>query len=182
MSMPSHASMTSHAGDARGERVEVDPRRAFRERRQAIERGRPPAGEDGQLAPGLLGPPQPRTRARPIGPPTNAEADGPDPYRDALRILVRPGRRRNGRSGVRLYHVLPGAARGDLDARCWAFTITRSAWDRLLTERVLDSDGATYPDGRPVVGAGVDPMDVPIVCGTCGTHSVECLQIEFWED
>jgi hypothetical protein len=166
--------------EPRGERVEVDPRRAFRERKQALAEGRPFQAGLTDPPPSLLGSPGPApARIRPISAP---DPTVPDPYREALLLRVRPGKRRNGRARVRVYHVLPGAARNDEDGRCWAFTVSRAAWERLVTERVLDSDGATYPDGRPVVPPGADPMDVSVRCGSCGTYSVECLQIEFYED
>ena len=168
--------------DFQGERLAVDPRRAFRERKQALAEGRPVNPALGGPPPGLLDGSLPaRTPVRQLRE-LATEPEGPDPYRDALRLRVRPGKRRNGKARVRVYHVLPGAAEGDPDGRCWAFTISRAAYDRLLTERVLDSDGAVYPDGRPCVPTGTDPMDIPIRCGSCGTTSVECLQIEFFEN
>ena len=165
------------------ERIEVDPRRAFRERKKLQAEGAPVAARVGDPPPSLLGPDRVGGRIAKIRSISPEPEDGPDPYDEAVkRLRVRPGNRRNGRAGVRLYHVLPDARADDLDARCWAFTITRSAYERLVTERVLDSEGATYPDGRPCVPPGIDPLDVPIRCGSCGTTSVETLQIELWED
>lgn len=91
---------------------------------------------------------------------------------------------------MRVYHRLTGSwvdpddtdDPAGLSDLCWAFTLSRSAYIRLATDGVLDSDGATYPDGRLVVPIGVDPLYVPVGCGTCLTHAVECLQIAFFED
>ena len=68
------------------------------------------------------------------------------------------------------------------EEKCWAFTITAVAYERLRSERILDHHGATYPTGQPVVPAGKNPIDYPVACGSCGTTSVECLQIIFVED
>lgn len=126
--------------------------------------------------------PEGEAPARPPRPPVaelgETEDDGPDPYAEALRLKPRSrGGKGRGRK-VRVYHR---TGRGN-QARCHAFTITRAAYERLLTDRVLDHRGATYPDGQPVVPKGGDPMDHAVRCGSCGTHSVECLQIEFEED
>lgn len=144
-----------------GERVVSDPRR--------IGRGGPPSG-----TPGLFDGELPQRAVLSTDP-----AEDRDPSLALLVLRVRPGLSRRPQARVRLYHVVTNA---NSEGRCWAFTITRAAWERLQTERVLDSDGATYPDGREVVPADVDPLDVPVRCGTCGTHSVECLQIQFYED
>lgn len=159
-------------------RIAVDPRREFRERKQAQLEGSVAVGDP---APSLLPEPGAHRRLHALRPGL-AVPEGIDPYQQALVLRVRPGQARNSRAAVRLYHRLPERARrDDPDARCWCFTITRAAWERLQTERVLDSDGATYPDGTPCVPEGVDPLDVPVHCGTCGTTSVEILQIDFFE-
>lgn len=164
------------------ERIEVDPRKAFRERKQALASGAPLVARLGDPPPSLLGGPgvsrAPIRQLREL----QQEPEGPDPYRDALRLRLRPGKRHNPRTRVRIYHILADRAEYDEDARCWAFTITRKAYERLVTERVLDSEGAVYPDGRPCVPPGTDPLDVPIRCGSCGTTTVECLQMIFFED
>jgi len=170
--------------DLGGERIVADPRRAYRERKQALAEGYPAVGTRlGDRPPGLFDD-SPGIRRRPLRAIRELapEPEGPDPYRDALRLQVRPGKRRNGRARVRVYHLLPGYAPTDRDGLCWAFTISRAAWERLQTERVLDSEGAVYPDGRPCVPPDLEPLDVPIQCGSCGTTSVECLQIQFYEE
>lgn len=167
--------------DFQGERITVSPRRDFRERRKARAEGRPVDARPGDPPPGLLGgdfPSRPPVRQiREL-----ADPEGPDPAHEILVLRARPGHRRNARARVRVYHLLPDRRLADEDARCWAFTISRRAWARLVTERVLDSDGATYPDGRAVVPEDSDPSDVPVRCGSCGTTSVECLQMLFYEN
>lgn len=164
-----------------GERIEVNPRRTFRERQQANKVARGP--EERTLTdppPTLLGPPSraPVRQLRDLAP----EPELPDPEREVLRLRVRPGHRHDARARVRVYHVLLDRLASDPDARCWAFTISRRAYERLVTERILDADGATYPDGTPCVPPGVDPMDVAVQCGSCGTTTVDCLHMQFFED
>jgi len=108
--------------------------------------------------------------------------DGLDPVRETLRLRVRPGHSSSRTARVRVYHRLQGAPEAGLEGRCWCFTISRSAYDRLVTERVLDSDGATWPNGERIVPPDVDPLYVPIRCGSCGTQRVECLQMECWQE
>jgi hypothetical protein len=161
------------------DRIAVDPRREFRARQAAREQGLPGRAV-GDPPPGLLpdGPAsRPRWDPRIITPgPSGPEPF--DPYTEALRIQLRPGQKPNRHARVRIYH------RPDHHTEsCWAFTISRAAWERLRTEGVLDSEGATYPDGRSIVGPGEDPLLTAwLHCGTCGTHSVECLQMEFFQD
>jgi len=82
--------------------------------------------------------------------------------------------KRTGR--VRVYH-LTGPKK---DQRCWAFTITRLAFDDLATGGRLRAQGATYPDGRAVVPDGCKPQDVHLHCGSCGTHAIDCVELEFY--
>jgi len=172
--------------DGSEQRIAVDPRRAFRDRKERVLTGELEARQLSDAPPGLLDGTDPPPRAlRKLDTEflrASDPTDGFDPYQDALRLQARPGSRKRSRTTrVRVYHrlerVKPGAPE-----RCWAFTLTRAAWERLLTDRIFDSDGATYPDGSLVVPMGTDPLYVPVHCGTCGTHSVECLQIEFFED
>jgi hypothetical protein len=164
--------------EQRGERITVDPRRAFRERQAAREAGLPTRGV-GDPPPGLLDDASTRPRWDPkVITPGPALPESYDPYQEALRIQLRPGQKANRHAKVRVYH------RVDFQSDpCWAFTITRAAWDRLRTEGILDSEGATNPDGTAIVGPADDPIHVaPVRCGTCGTYSVECLQMEFFQD
>lgn len=166
-----------------GDRVVVDPRGSARARAQRQLDGDDPISAP---PPGLLGPDGdlsfrlPHTPLGPL-PPAYLGDEGPDPYQSALRLRARPNHRSDRKSPIRVYHRLEGAPLAGTDGRCWAFTITRVAWERLVTERVLDSDGATYPDGTPIAPPGTDPLYVPVRCGSCGTQNVECLQMEFWE-
>jgi hypothetical protein len=167
--------------DGRGEKIVIDPRSAFRARQRQLVDGDPLDAPP----PGLLGNPDglpfglPRT---PLGPlPDEPLQDDWDPYQVALRLRVRPGHRSSRKARVRVYHRLPGAPRIGLEGRCWSFTITRVAYERLVTDRILDSEGATYPNGQPVVPPDEDPLYVAVQCGSCGSQNVECLQMEFWE-
>jgi len=87
-----------------------------------------------------------------------------------------PGYRGKRTGRVRVYH-LTGTKK---DKRCWAFTITRSAFDDLSNGGQLRAQGATYPDGRPVVPDGVRPQDMHLHCGSCGTHAIDCVELEFY--
>jgi hypothetical protein len=106
------------------------------------------------------------------------EDDEADPYVTALQIKPRDGAKHSRSTKVRAYHRT--GKRGA--ERCWMFTMTRRGYEFLLAERRFDHREATYPDGRPVVPKGADPLNYPMACGSCGTHSVECLQIEFLRD
>jgi hypothetical protein len=148
----------------------IDPRRAVRERRpQGIMRPggdnqRPPAISDG-----------PATVERPETEPILGQSEL-DPYVRALR--VRPMIGRGARTGrVKVVHRT--GVRGD--ELCHAFTLTRAGMATLQSERILDSAEATYPDGSAVVPPGDDPLRYSVHCGSCGTHAVECLEIEFYE-
>ncbi len=150
----------------------VDPRKAVRE-----QVGPPPTDirekkrSQGVRRPG--GDPDPPPAPVPWRPSPN----DPDPYEEALKVI--PRGRRSGKTGrVRVYH----RAGEHGQERCWAFTLTAAGYQRLVTDRVLDHDGATYPNGLPVVPTGANPLDYPVRCGSCGTHSVECLQIELMAD
>lgn len=174
-------------------RIVVDPRTAFRTRQQ-----RHLADDDPIQAPppSLLGDESdnpayqsspfrwtPQTLAQTTEQPLPGYLDDEvDPVRETLRLRIRPGRRSDRTARVRVYHRLNGAPEAGLEGRCWAFTITRVAYERLLTERVLDSEQATWPNGTLVVPLGVDPLYVPLRCGSCGTQRVECLQMECWQD
>jgi hypothetical protein len=145
----------------------VDPRRAYRERLSEAELRSSP----------------PRTKENPERPPRPSvseipDDDGPDPYQEALQVLPRGKRRGKATGKVRAYHRT--GKRGD--ERCWMFTLTRNGYETLVTEKRLTHEGTTFPDGKPVVPKGRNPLDYPIHCGSCGTHSVECLQIEFLAD
>lgn len=148
----------------------VDPRQAIREKAPRDIREKP-RGSKGKFRPGADPGARSQTRYEP--------ADEPDPYDEALNLQPRAGKRGRTTGNVRVYHRV--YQNGEWQ-RCWAFTITRAAYERLRSERILDHDGATYPDGRPVVPEGRNPLDYPVACGSCGTTSVECLQIEFLED
>jgi hypothetical protein len=174
-----------------GERIVVNPRREYLDRMETDLTRELEARTLGDAPPGLLdGTPVPLRPSR-IHDPDYVRSytphdDGLDPYVAALRLQPRQGTKASRATGqgtgrVRVYHRLPEGEAGQ-PARCWAFTLSRAGWERLLTERILDSEGATLPDGSLVVPPGVDPLDVSVGCGTCGTHSVECLQIEFFEE
>lgn len=184
----------SQGSSQQGDRIAVDPRREFRERQETRLTMELEARQLSDPPPGLLdGPGPPPTTIRSLDleylkvVPGSGSGDGFDPYQDALRLQSRPGRTLSRRTDgtkaprVRVYHRLTQLGMNGQE-RCWAFTLSRGSWERLLTERILDSDGATYPDGTLVVSPGVDPLYVPLRCGSCGTTAVECLQMEFFED
>lgn len=186
-------------------RIVVDPRAAFRARQRQLSDDDPISApppsllgdETDDQAPDTLAlafpdqaPPFPQPFPQPyrwskelLNPDRISEPDDEfDPVRETLRLRIRPGHRSDRTARVRVYHRLKGAPEAGFDGRCWAFTITRVAYEKLLTERVLDSEGATWPDGQPVVPPDVDPLYVPIRCGSCGTQRVECLQMECWQE
>jgi hypothetical protein len=68
------------------------------------------------------------------------------------------------------------------DPPCWAFTVTRTAHENFENGHALSHVGAVYPNGLPVVPAGTPPHDVALTCGTCGTQSVEFLQLRFFAE
>lgn len=175
------------------QRVVIDPRAAFRARQRRLDDDDPIAAPPPSLLPEEgaveIRPGEPFRWNPSLAPrpsinllPTGIPDDEPDPLLVGLRLRFRPGQKPNRAAAVRVYHRLEGAPEVGLDGRCWAFTITRVAYERLVTERVLDSEGATYPTGERVVPPGIDPLYVSIQCGSCGTQSVRCLQMEFWQD
>lgn len=108
------------------------------------------------------------------------ESEDPEaPIRALMAIKPLPRRtgRRSGR--IRWYHKVrvDGAVRN-----CWAFSIPRAAHEAWAQGEPLSAVGAIRPDGTPCVPKGVDPTDVPIRCGTCGTTTVEFLQLNFFEE
>ena len=193
--MPSRSERGASRGSSQqGDRIAVNPRREFRDRQETRLTAELEARQLSDPPPGLLdGPAPPPTTIRSLDPeylrvmPGGGPGDGFDPYQDALRLQSRPGRTLSRRTAgtkaprVRVYHRLM-SREPDGQERCWAFTISRGAWERLLTERILDSEGATYPDGTPIVPPGEDPLYVSPRCGSCGTTTVECLQMEFFEE
>lgn len=115
-------------------------------------------------------------RAEPRHYPNLLIGDDEEPERlppPPLRRL--PGAKGKLKGLVRVYHRTPG--RKDL---CWAFTITMAAFEKLSNGGSLEAKGATYPNGVAVVPTGVKPTDVNIRCGSCGTTSVACVELEFF--
>lgn len=174
-------------GGSGEQRIIIDPRGSFRARQRRLLDDDPLSAPPPSLLPSededsdrrpMPYRWSPSTPLAPIGYPD----EDLDPEREALRLRVRPGHRPDRLASVRVYHRLDDAPQAGLEGRCWAFTITRAAYDRLVTERVLDSEGATNPTGEPVVPPGLDPLYVAVRCGSCGTQSVTCLQMEFWQD
>jgi hypothetical protein len=135
-----------------------------------------------------LGVPDPRIARRRAAPIRGRAAQDPPPddriseddFFKLMEIRPFPGRRKASRSGrVMVGHrvVIDGHI-----AFCHAFTITRTAYDALRSGQELSAQGATWPNGLPVVPKGADPTSVTVRCASCGGEQIACREMVFyWE-
>jgi len=134
-----------------------------------------------------LGPPNPRRARKQVVPINGQAAVAPpdeqmsdDEFLKLLMVRPLPGRRKGSRTGrVRVGH------RAEIDGKigfCHAFTITQAAFDALRSGGPLSSEGAVWPDGRPVAPKGVDPSSVVVRCASCGAEGVSCREMLFYSE
>jgi hypothetical protein len=118
----------------------------------------------------------------PLRPPSTETAEpeaGAGPFWGARgsEVNERPqleGQRPQHARFVRVMHTIDDQGR-----TCWAFTITKAAFEAYSQGGSLSSVGATYPDGLPVVPAGTDPSTVHLRCGSCGASRVLCIALRY---